>query len=239
MMAFFVKAIGVSGSNEVPELIILCLGCAIITPILCFLIRLLFISPNRIREDDEAEIETLKTEIESLRTLVLEIEPITFVNARGWHTCQINIHNKKSMKTADDVQVEIIDLADELGTEALTATLRPSFPVRLEPENGQANRINPGGKLVFDLFESAVVSKTPITEDGKIVGTEPFIIQVRFNSGDGLRRELAAFKCGKSYQLKIMATARDFKNTEREFTLLFSAEGESCRFNLSQSNPHL
>ena len=74
MMAFVVKAVGVANTSEIPELIILCLGGAIITPFFGFLIRLIFITPYRIIKDDEAEIKNLTGEIRAFKDSKPQLE---------------------------------------------------------------------------------------------------------------------------------------------------------------------
>ncbi len=188
---------------------------------------------KEIAEKDGA-IKNLEATIESIRALRLEVERVPCdVKLRNWQLCQTRVHNKSSTKTADNVQVEIIAFEDEYGSEPLTATLRPSLPIKLSPADGVLNIINPGARLLFDLFQCAIIKTIPITKDGNIVGSEPAYVQARFRSfDDPLKREMAAFQCGKPYKFKLTATARDFSNYEHEYALIFSVENGVCHFNL-------
>jgi hypothetical protein len=85
MMAFFVKSVGVAKSDEMPELIILCLGGAIITPLFGLIIRIIFISPHRIIKEqfekhrlleeqlaEKSEADKLVVEKQKAKTMIAE-----------------------------------------------------------------------------------------------------------------------------------------------------------------------
>jgi hypothetical protein len=126
------------------------------------------------------------------------------------HLCQIRV---ASTKTADNVQVELLSLEDELGEAG--KFLRPAFPINLKPEIPGSNTINPGSSQKYNLF--------------RVIKGERFVAYFTQEA----TKDVAEFFRGKNYRLKLTATARDLPKIEQEFYLNFSYNGSFIRFELT------
>ncbi len=253
VISFFACKWGIANRAELWELIFLCIGAAILSPLVGFLIRLFFITPAKLyrKLEDEAEIneskcrsrieekestiKKLEGEIESMQAPRLEIEPISCdMKTTQWHLLQINVHNKSNTLTADNVRVELLALEDELKTEQQIAYFHPVFPYALQTATPCTNSINPDSILKFNIFRVSPNVKTAVMKDG-IVMTFRQKVTAHFSTGT-IRpiseNSTALFDSGKRYRLKLAATARDFPKSEREFDLIIYEKGSFCQITL-------
>ncbi len=166
----------------------------------------------------------------------LEIEAIPYdITPPQKHWCKIRVLNKSSTITADNVQVELLELNDSLGNEAEAKYFRPPFPVILKPEIAGANTINPGASLTYNLFQVTMIKGATQKENE----TEP-VWHWRFLAyfAQDTTKNLTQFFGKEKYRLKLTASARDLLKVEQEFDLTFSDEGTFCRFNLTNAQPN-
>jgi hypothetical protein len=144
------------------------------------------------------------------------------------HQCQIRV---SSVKTADNVQVEIFDMEDELAE--VGKFIHPTFPIILKPEIAGINTINPGSSQKYNLFQ---VGKS---DGAKRIGNELFPDKnfVCYFTEEATK-DVALFRGKKHYHIKIVATARDLPKTEQGFFVRFSRNDDDFwRFNLIPVTP--
>jgi hypothetical protein len=159
----------------------------------------------------------------------LEIEGITCrIMSNERYPCQLRV---SSTKTADNVQVEIQHLEDELGE--VGTFIRPSFPKTLKPDIVGANTINPGSSQKYNLFQV-------IKSDGAKVNGKEQIPHKNFICyfSEETAADVTLFQWKRFYRIKIVATARDLPKAEQDFFVNFSCkDNEFCRFNLIPVTP--
>lgn len=144
------------------------------------------------------------------------------------HQCQIRV---SSIKTADNVQVEILNMEDELAE--VGKFVHPTFPIILKPEIAGTNTINPGSSQKYNLFQ---VGKS---DGAKRIGNELFPDKnfVCYFTEEATQ-DVALFRGKKQYRIKMVATARDLPKTEQEFFVKFSRNDDDFwRFNLIPVTP--
>jgi hypothetical protein len=162
----------------------------------------------------------------------LEVEgvPLDIASAQ-YHQCQIRIYNRSSTKTADNVKIELVALDDGLKNDQAAKYFRPTFPIVLKPEIAGENTINPEASIKFNLFRVTMNVRSAILKDGNIIGWEQKFLAYFTQE---TTKQVTQFSWKKSYRLKLVATARDFKKAEHEFDLKFTDEGTFCRFTLTK-----
>lgn len=151
------------------------------------------------------------------------------IRSKERHPCLIRI---SSSKTADNVQVELLSLEDEMGE--VGKVVRPLFPRIVEPESSGKTTINPGASIKFKLFDVVVFDAAKRTETN-VISSKHFIAYFTTQATS----DVVVFHWKKYYRLRLVATARDLPKTEREFFLQFVCnEGEFCRFNFIAVTDH-
>lgn len=182
------------------------------------------------------------------RDSYLEIEGIPCdMPASTRYICQIRVHNNNQTKSADDVQVELLEM--ESSEEENKPFFKLQFPWTLLPENQTGTiSINPGGEKIFTLFDAGIQeSYKPTTIDDiyerveaekkGIKYTPPSSFLVRtfvmcsFKHPD--HKKYAFFEKNRNYRLKSRITARDFPPTEIELNLNFTGDKSGCKFTLT------
>ena len=167
----------------------------------------------------------------------LEIEGVQLdMVSHSKHLCQVRIHNKSSARTADDVQVELAEFEDALESGPQAEYFRPALPFALQPARPSGNTINPGGSAKYDLFQVTKSIKTATrAQDGAVTGWQQMVIAYFTHE---TTKNLAQFACNRPYRLRFIVTARDLRKVEQDLQLLFSEQGELCRFSLTPASSH-
>jgi hypothetical protein len=233
VIAFIAWRFGLANRTELPELIFLCVGGAVIGAFVGFLIRLIFITPAKMHEELENKLDFAQAEIEKLRAPMLDIEGVTCdISSAQKHLCQIRILNKNSTITADNVKVELLELEDRLENSVQEQYFRPTYPIILNSQTGE-NIINPGSSLVYRLFH--VMMNDGWFRQDNSQELIPYRAIVAYFTPGQITQNVTHFLWKKDYRLKLRVTARDFSKTEQDFNLSFSDEGKFCRFSLEKA----
>jgi hypothetical protein len=162
----------------------------------------------------------------------LEIEGVQLdIVSHSKHLCQVRIHNESSARTADNVQVELAEFEDALESDPQAEYFRPVLPFALQPARPGENTINPGGSAKYDLFHVTKNIKTATrARDGAVTGWQQMVIAYFTHE---TTTNLTQFACNTLYRLRFIVTARDLRKVKQDFQLLFSEQGELCRFSLT------
>ncbi len=165
----------------------------------------------------------------------LEIEGVQLdIVSHSKHLCQVRIHNRSSARTAENVQVELAEFEDALGNGQQADYFRPVLPIALRPGRPSGDTINPGGSTKYDLFHVTKNIKTAtLARDGAVAGWQQMVIAYFTHE---TTTNLTQFACNKPYRLRFIVTARDLRKIEQDFQLLFSEQGELCRFSLTPAS---
>lgn len=237
VIAFLACKWGFANRAELTELIFLCIGAAILTPVFGFIFRLIFITPAKMVKELDEKTQEMANEIETLRTPILDIEAIPCdLKPPQYYWFQILIHNKSKNHTADDVRAELVTMEDELKTHEQIAHFHPEFPFVLSPVAPSNTSINPESSIKFNLFRLSPSVKDVIMKDGIHMGYRQKVI-ASFSKGATLQigeKNTALFGSGTRYPMKLAATARNFPRIEREFDLIIYEKGSFCQITLEK-----
>ena len=165
----------------------------------------------------------------------LEIEGVQLgISGHSKHLCQVQVHNKSPARTADNVQVELAAFEDAVENDPHAECFRPVLPFTLQPAKPGGNTINPGGSAKYDLFRVTKNIKTAtLARDGAVTGWQQMVMAFFTHE---TTTNLTQFACNRPYRLRFIVTARDFRKVEQDLHLLFSVQGELCRFSLTPAS---
>ncbi len=194
----------------------------------------------------------LKTQDESSKPeSCFELEGIPCdMPASTRYVCQIRVRNNHPNKSADNVQVELMEM-ESFEDEGDKPPFKIQLPWMLLPENHTGTTsINPGAEKIFTLFDAGqqeVVGKPTVDEIYDRVEAEKkgqkyvppssmlvrYFVMCSFKNPDHVRGVF--FEKNKNYRLKIKVTAHDFPPTYSKFNLNFTGKWQLCRFTLTNS----
>jgi hypothetical protein len=178
------------------------------------------------------EKNRLEKMIESLTVPQIEIQGIPADIATGQYAfCKIQVINKSSNATAENVQVELLSLEDSLDAKE-GSYFRPALPFILKPDIVGADTINPGSLLRYNLFR--VIMNEGFTREGDAAEMVRHLYFLAYFSQDQTTKDVTRFFWKGDYRIRLRATAKNLSKCEQEFNLIFSENGSFCRFSLTK-----